>query len=67
MSRKRCVVIGAGLAGLAAAYRLIQSKWDVVVLEAHRERLGGRVFGQRLPESKPGVWNGSAIEVGPKK
>jgi monoamine oxidase len=43
MKPRECVVIGAGLAGLAAAYRLTQRKWKVTVLEA-RERLGGRVF-----------------------
>jgi len=44
MPKKHCVVIGAGLAGLAAAYRLIQSGWTVEVLEAHIKRVGGRVF-----------------------
>jgi len=38
-----CVVIGAGLSGLAAAYALKQANWNVTVLEA-RERLGGRVL-----------------------
>jgi len=33
----------AGLAGLAAAYRLTQENWKVTVLEAD-ERLGGRVM-----------------------
>lgn len=43
MKRKECVVIGAGLAGLAAAYRLTQKNWKVSVLEA-TERPGGRVM-----------------------
>lgn len=43
MSRDSCIVIGAGLSGLAAAYELTQHGWDVTVLEA-RERLGGRVL-----------------------
>jgi monoamine oxidase len=43
MSNKECVVIGAGLAGLAAAYHLTQKKWKVTVLEAAK-RLGGRVM-----------------------
>ena len=30
---KRCVVIGAGLAGLAAAYKLKTAGWNVTVLE----------------------------------
>jgi monoamine oxidase len=43
MSARHCVVIGAGLAGLAAAYRLVQLGWTVDVLEAD-DRIGGRVF-----------------------
>ena len=39
---RRVVVVGAGLAGLAAAVRLRDAGWDVVVLEA-RPRVGGRV------------------------
>jgi len=37
------VVVGAGLAGLAAAHELTRAGWSVVVLEARR-RLGGRVL-----------------------
>ncbi len=40
------VVIGAGVAGLAAARELQARGLDVVVLEA-RERIGGRVFTRR--------------------
>jgi len=45
MPRKNgsCVVIGAGLAGLAAAYSLKERGWQVTVLEA-LPRVGGRVF-----------------------
>lgn len=38
----RAVVVGAGLAGLAAAWELERTGWQVTVLEA-RSRLGGRV------------------------
>ena len=44
MEKRSCVVIGAGLSGLAAAYELTQKKWDVTVLEADPKRIGGRVF-----------------------
>ena len=45
---KRVVIIGAGLAGLAACYQLAQAGHDVTVLEA-RTRAGGRVHTLREP------------------
>jgi monoamine oxidase len=39
-------VIGAGLAGLSAAYDLHRAGWKVTVLEA-RDRVGGRVYSLR--------------------
>lgn len=44
---KKAICIGAGIAGLAAAYRLQQKGWDVIVLES-RDRLGGRIFSHRF-------------------
>ena len=43
----RVVVVGAGFAGLMAAWRLTQHGCEVVVLEA-RDRVGGRVWSQEL-------------------
>src|SRR5260221_2240678 len=40
---KRVIVVGAGFAGLAAAYEMFRLGYDVMILEA-RKRLGGRVF-----------------------
>lgn len=45
--QKTCVVIGAGFAGLAAAYKLKNAGWKVTVLEA-RDRIGGRVFSHKF-------------------
>lgn len=41
--RKRIVVIGAGMAGLAAAHKLQLQGHNVILLEA-RERVGGRIW-----------------------
>jgi monoamine oxidase len=55
---KKIIVIGAGLAGLSAAYELTQAGHDVTVLEAQL-RPGGRVFTLRAPFS-----DGLYAEVG---
>ena len=55
------VVIGAGLAGLAAARRLVARGQEVTVVEA-RERVGGRTEGLVLDDGTPlelgGQWLG---------
>ena len=48
--RNSCVVIGAGLAGLSAAYKLRLHGWHVEVVEA-RDRIGGRVFSYHFREN----------------
>ena len=62
-----CIVIGAGLSGLAAAHVLKQSRWAVTVLEA-KPRIGGRVFSfafgsnQDLVCELGGEWVGESHE-----
>ncbi|MGH9048650.1 MAG: flavin monoamine oxidase family protein [Acidimicrobiia bacterium] len=50
------VVVGAGLAGLTAARRLVEAGQEAVVLEA-RERVGGRLLNHTLAD-------GTVVEVG---
>jgi monoamine oxidase len=51
------IVIGGGVAGLAAARQLSGAGWKVLLLEA-RPRLGGRIHTHRFPGSR------AAIELG---
>ena len=55
---QRVIVVGAGMAGLTAAYELQRAGHDVVVLEA-QSRVGGRVYTMREPFS-----DGLYAEVG---
>lgn len=48
---KTCVIIGSGLAGLSAGFKLKNAGWDVTILEA-RSRIGGRVFSHPLAQNK---------------
>jgi monoamine oxidase len=52
-ARKRVVVIGAGMAGLVAAFELARQGHEVVVLEA-QNRVGGRVY--TLRDFAPGLY-----------
>src|SRR5207253_3414484 len=47
---QKVVVIGAGMAGLVAAYELLRAGHDPVILEA-RSRVGGRIETMREPFS----------------
>ena len=60
-----CIIIGAGLAGLAAAHSL--KDWDVTVLKA-RPRVGGRILSYNFKENPElvcelgGEWVGASHE-----
>ena len=47
-TRRRVIVLGAGLSGLSSAFELVQKGFEVTVLEA-RNRIGGRVVTLREP------------------
>ncbi|MCX7877707.1 MAG: FAD-dependent oxidoreductase [Ignavibacteria bacterium] len=47
--KPKVIIIGAGLAGLAAAHRLRKKGCEVTVLEA-RSRIGGRVFSYNITD-----------------
>ncbi len=63
--KPKVIIIGAGFAGLAAAYKLHQRKIDFVILEA-RNRIGGRVFSHTIDEQEKlvvelgGEWVGNS-------
>jgi monoamine oxidase len=59
---RRVVVLGAGLAGLSAAYTLMRSGFDVVVLEA-QNRPGGRVQTIREPFVNDGYAEAGALRI----
>ena len=60
--RGRVVVVGAGLAGLAAAYELRRAGFEVVVLEA-RDRVGGRVHTVRFPNGQHAEAGGEYVDA----
>lgn len=62
-SKPSALVIGGGLAGIAAASRLAEAGWRVTLLEA-RSSLGGRSFSYRDPDGGRELDNGQHVIVG---
>lgn len=52
--RKNILILGAGMAGLAAGYELAQRGHQVTIFEAENSRLGGRVFTHRFQNGQYG-------------
>lgn len=51
-AKKSIIIIGAGIAGLAAAKHLIKHEFDITILEA-RDRIGGRIHTGKKWDSEP--------------
>ncbi len=59
---KKVVIVGAGMAGLVAAYELLRAGHDPLILEA-QQRIGGRVQTLREPFA-PGLYaEGGAMRI----
>lgn len=61
------IVIGAGVAGLAAAYRLAKAGIEVIVVERGNEpgtknMTGGRLYTHALDKLMPGEWADAPVE-----
>lgn len=60
-TKPRVIVVGAGLAGLSAAFRLKQAGVEVTVLESN-DRVGGRAASSRRGDGF--IMNRSATVIG---
>ncbi len=55
------VIVGAGLAGLCAAYLLQKKNWTYTILEAERQHVGGRV--RTRPIGNGLYWEAGAMRI----
>lgn len=60
--RKKIVIVGAGLAGLAAGYELLQAGHEVEILEA-QHRIGGRIYTLREPFARDLYGEAGAMRI----
>ena len=60
---RRAIVVGGGLAGMAAALRLAVAGWQVDLIE-RRPFLGGRAFSFQDPETGAVIDNGQHVLAG---
>jgi monoamine oxidase len=59
--RKHVIIVGAGLAGLCAAYRLQQKGWTYTILEAERQHVGGRIRTMQMGNGLH--WEAGAMRI----
>ncbi|MGH7808024.1 MAG: flavin monoamine oxidase family protein, partial [Thermodesulfobacteriota bacterium] len=62
--RLRVVIVGAGIAGLCAAYELEQRGHEVMILEAESRHVGGRVRTARFGDGLYGEFGAMRIPQG---
>jgi monoamine oxidase len=55
------IIVGAGLAGLCAAYLLQQKNWTYTILEAERHHVGGRI--RTMPIGDGLYWEAGAMRI----
>ncbi|WOC31163.1 MULTISPECIES: flavin monoamine oxidase family protein [Caproicibacterium] len=62
---KKAAIIGAGLAGLSAAFELRKLGFDITVFEKQKERIGGRVYTYYFDKGKSlyGELGGAVVPV----
>lgn len=66
--QEKVAIIGAGLAGLSAAYELLKCGLDVTLFEANdRDRVGGRVFSKKFDEGTPEIAELGAMRFPPSE
>lgn len=59
---KRVIIVGAGMAGLVAAYELLRAGHDPIIIEG-RQRVGGRILTLRDPFSHGLIGEAGAMRI----